>query len=145
MWRDFKSFIARGSVLDLAIGIIIGGAFGNVVSTLVNNVLMPPIGLLLGRVDFSKLYVNLSSHRYPTLAAAQAAGAPTIDYGLFINTIIDFLIVAAVIFLTIRWLGHLERPKAPPVTTKSCPYCCSAIPLPATRCPQCTSELKLAE
>lgn len=142
MWKDFKAFIARGSVLDLAIGIIIGGAFGQVISTLVTHVLMPPIGLLLGRVDFSSLYINLTRHRYASLAKAKAAGAPTIDYGLFINSVIDFLIVALVIFIVIRWLSRLHAPKSVPVATKNCPYCITVIALHATRCPNCTSELK---
>lgn len=139
MWQDFKTFIAQGNVMGLAIGIIIGGAFGTVVSTLVNNVVMPPIGLLIGRVDFSSLFINLSSHPYPSYRAAQAAGAPIIAYGLFINSLIDFLIVALVIFFAIRWLSKLQRSKTP--TTMPCPYCLSTIPAKATRCPQCTSHL----
>lgn len=139
MWKDFKTFIAQGNVMNLAIGIIIGGSVGQVVSTLVDNVIMPPIGLLLGPVAFSSLYINLSDHRYPSYAAAKAAGAPTIAYGLFINSLIDFIIVALVIFIAIRWLSHLSK-SAP--TTKSCPYCFSAVAVQATRCPQCTSMLK---
>lgn len=143
MWNDFKAFIARGNVMDLAIGLIIGTAFSKIVSTLVTNIVMPPIGLLLGRVDFSSLYINLSSHPYASLTQAQAAGAPVIAYGLFINSIIDFLIIAMVIFLVIRWLGHLKKPSAAAApTTKSCPYCISTIPLTATRCPQCTALLE---
>jgi large conductance mechanosensitive channel len=142
MWNDFKTFIARGNVMDLAIGIIIGSAFGQVVSTLVNNIVMPPIGLFLGRVDFSSLYINLSPHRYASLTAAQAAGAPVIAYGLFINTLIDFFIVAAVVFLAVRWINSLQRPKpAAAATTKTCPYCVSVIALQASRCPACTSQL----
>ncbi|MCL5116939.1 MAG: large conductance mechanosensitive channel protein MscL [Firmicutes bacterium] len=143
MWNDFKAFIARGNVMDLAIGLIIGTAFSKIVSTLVANIVMPPIGLLLGRVDFSSLYINLSSHHYASLAQAQAAGAPVIAYGLFINSVIDFFIIAFVIFLVIRWLTHLKKPHAAPAaTTKPCPYCISTIPLQATRCPQCTAVLE---
>ncbi len=139
MWQDFRTFIAQGNVMGLAIGIIIGGAFGTVVSTLVNNVVMPPIGLLIGRVDFSSLFINLSSHPYPSYAAAEAAGAPVIAYGLFVNSLVDFFIVALVIFFAIRWLSKLQKHKSP--TTSSCPYCLSTIPVKATRCPQCTSTL----
>lgn len=146
MWQEFKEFAMRGSVLDLAIGVIIGAAFGSVVSSLVNDILMPPIGLLLGQVDFSSLYINLSGQEFESLAAAQAAGAATINYGLFINHVIDFLIVAFVIFLVVKQVNRLQRlgqeeqaPAAP--TTKTCPYCQTNIPLRATRCPNCTSEL----
>lgn len=142
MWKDFKTFVAQGNMMSLAIGIIVGTAFGQVVATLVNDVIMPPIGLLLGRVAFSNLYIDLSSRRYPTLASAQAAGAPTIAYGLFINSVIDFLIVAAVVFLAVRWLTALSRPKPAAAATTTCPYCVSIIPAQATRCPSCTSHLK---
>ena len=139
MWKDFKAFLARGSVIDLAVGIIIGGAFGKVVSTLVDNVLMPPLGVVLARVDFSHLYINLSSQRYPSFEAAQAAGAPTIAYGLFITTVVDFLFVSLAIFLAVRWIHRLQRPQRP--AAKLCPYCLSTIPARAVRCPYCTSEL----
>jgi large conductance mechanosensitive channel len=144
MWQEFKAFIMRGSVVDLAVGIIIGVAFGRIVSSLVNDILMPPIGLLLGRVDFSNLFLNLSGQSYATLAEAKAAGAATINYGLFLNTVIEFLIVALAVFLLIRLLIRLYQ--APPVTptTKACPYCIAVIPLAATRCPQCTSDLRAA-
>jgi len=144
MWKEFKEFISRGNVLDLAVGIIIGVAFGKIVTSLVNDIVMPPIGLLLGKVDFSNLFINLSGKPYATLAAAQEAGAATINYGLFLNTIVEFLIVAFVIFLLVRQINRLTRkpepaPAAP--TTKECPYCFSAIPIKATRCPNCTSQL----
>lgn len=145
MLKEFKEFAMRGSVLDMAIGIIIGVAFGKVVTSLVNDVLMPPIGLLLGKVDFSNLFVNLTGTPYASLAEAQAAGAATINYGVFINTVIDFLIVAFVLFMLVRQVNRIMRkPEAPLAapTTKECPYCLSIIPLKATRCPHCTSELK---
>ena len=144
MWQEFKAFAMRGNVVDLAVGLVIGAAFGRIVSSLVNDLLMPPIGLVLGRVDFSNLFLNLSSQHYATLAEAKAAGAPTINYGMFLNTVIDFLIVALAIFLLVRFINRLyQQPPAPP-TTKTCPYCISTIPLPATRCPHCTSELQAA-
>ncbi len=147
MWDEFKKFAMRGNVLDLAIGVIIGGAFGKIVTSLVNDIIMPPIGLLLGRVNFSNLFLNLSGTRYASLAEAQAAGAATINYGVFLNTVLDFLIVAVVIFVLVRQINRLQRPKpAPPAepTTKECPYCCSTIPIKAIRCPQCTSPLDSA-
>jgi large conductance mechanosensitive channel len=134
----------RGNVVELAVGIIIGAAFGRIVSALVNDILMPPIGLLLGRVDFSNLFLNLSRQPYATLAEAKAAGAPTINYGVFLNTVIDFVIVAFAIFLAVRFIIRLHLAPAAPPPTKSCPYCISVIPLNASRCPQCTSELRAA-
>ncbi|HUI44574.1 MAG TPA: large conductance mechanosensitive channel protein MscL [Nitrospirota bacterium] len=147
MLKEFKAFILRGNVLDLAVAVIIGGAFGKIVTSLVNDVLMPPIGLLVGKVDFSSLYLNLSGDTYATLAEAQKAGAPIIKYGSFINAVIDFLIVAFVIFLVVRVANRLqikktEAPAAP--TTKDCPFCLSVIPIKAIRCAHCTSELKAA-
>lgn len=146
MWKDFKAFIMRGNVLDLAVGIIIGAAFGAIVTSFVKDIIMPPIGLLLGRVDFTNLYINLSGTPYDSLAKAQAAGAPTINYGVFINTIINFLIVALVIFLVVRWFNHMQESRQKPApaaapTTKECPYCYSTINIKATRCPDCTSQL----
>jgi len=145
MFKEFKEFAMRGNVLDMAIGIIIGAAFGKIITSLVSDVIMPPIGLLLGKLDFSNLYINLSGQPYASLAAAKAAGASTINYGLFINTVIDFIIVAFVIFLLIRQVNKLKRQPevaaAVPIT-KECPYCLSAIPVKAVRCPHCTSELK---
>ena len=145
MLKEFKEFALRGNVLDMAIGIVIGAAFGSVVNSLVKDILMPPIGFLLGRADFSNLFISLSGH-YATLAEAQAAGAPTINYGLFINTVLNFIIVAAaVFFFVVRPMNRMRRakeaaPAAP--TTKECPYCFSTIPLKATRCPYCTSHLE---
>ncbi len=147
MLQEFKEFAMRGNVLDMAIGIIIGAAFGKIITSFVNDILMPPIGLLLGEVDFSNLFINLSGQPYAALAEAQAAGAATINYGVFLNTVLDFIIVAFVIFLLIRQVNRMKRePEAPPAepTTKKCPYCLSTIPLKATRCPHCTSELKAA-
>ncbi len=149
MWEDFKEFVARGNVMDMAVGIIVGAAFSAIVNSLVADVIMPPIGLLLSDVDFGNLFVVLqqgaTAGPYATLADAQAAGAVTLNYGLFINTIINFLIVAFVIFLIIRGVNRLKREEeAPPAepTTKECPYCLSKIPIKATRCPHCTSEIK---
>ncbi len=147
MLKEFKDFIMRGNVLDLAVGIIIGAAFTTVVNSLVNDVLMPPIGMLLGGMDFSNLFISLSGESYPSLAAAQAAGAATLNYGLFINAVINFLIVALVLFLIIKQFNHLmalgkKKEEAAEPTTKECPYCFSTIAIKATRCPNCTSELK---
>ena len=147
MLKDFREFIMRGNVLDLAVGIVIGAAFGKIVTSFVNDVLMPPIGLALGKVDFSNLFIDLSGQQHPSVAAAKAAGAATINYGLFLNTIIDFLIVAFVIFLIVRQVNKLRRktePAAAAPATKDCPFCCTAIPIPATRCPNCTSQLASA-
>ncbi|HSD50307.1 MAG TPA: large conductance mechanosensitive channel protein MscL [Candidatus Methylomirabilis sp.] len=147
MLKEFKEFAMRGNVLDMAVGIVIGAAFGKIVAVFVSDVLMPPIGLLLGKVDFSNLFINLSGKPVSSLAEAKAAGAATINYGLFLNTVIDFLIVAFAIFLLIRQVNRLKRqPEPAPVvaTTKDCPYCLSSVALKATRCPHCTSELKPA-
>jgi large conductance mechanosensitive channel len=143
MLKEFKAFAMRGNVLDMAVGIIIGAAFGRIITSLVGDVLMPPIGLLLGKVDFSSLFLNISGKSYPTIAAAKAAGAATINYGLFINTLIDFLIVAFVIFLIVRQVNRWSPPApAAAPATKDCSYCFSAIPVKATRCPNCTSNLQ---
>jgi large conductance mechanosensitive channel len=142
MIKEFKEFAMRGNVLDMAVGIIIGAAFGQIVTSFVQDVLMPPIGRLLGHVDFSNLFVNLSGTHYPTIAAAKAAGAATLNYGLFLNTIINFLIVAFAVFLLVRQVNRLAPKPAPaPAATRDCPYCLTAIPLKATRCAHCTSEL----
>ncbi len=142
MWKEFREFAMRGNVLDLAVGIILGASFGKIVSSFVSDLLMPPLGMLLGRLDFSNLFISLSGRPYASLKAAQDAGAATLNYGLFINTVIDFLIVAFAIFLLIKQVNRLKRTAAPAApTTKPCPFCCSAIPLAAVRCPQCTSEL----
>ena len=150
MLKEFKEFAMRGNVVDMAVGIIIGAAFGQIVTSLVNDVLMPPIGLLLGNVDFSNLFLVLKQGTitgpYASLADAQAAGAVTLNYGLFVNTVISFVIVALAVFLLIRSINRLQRQEeAPPAepTTKECPHCLSTIPLKATRCPHCTSELEL--
>jgi large conductance mechanosensitive channel len=143
MLKEFKEFAMRGNVLDLAVGFIIGAAFGKIITSLVSDILMPPIGLILGKVDFSSLFLNLSGKSYDSLAAAKAAGAATINYGLFLNTVIDFLIVALVIFLIVRQVNRWNKPApAAAPATKECPYCCSAIPVKSTRCPSCTSELR---
>ena len=146
MLKEFKAFVLRGNVMDLAVAVIIGAAFGKIISSLVSDVLMPPIGRLMGKVDFSDLYVNLSGTSYPSLAAAKAAGAATINYGLFLNATVDFLIVAFVLFLVIRMANHMQRvmvkPVAPPPpATKDCPFCLLAIPVKATRCGHCTSTI----
>jgi large conductance mechanosensitive channel len=143
MLKEFKEFAMKGSVLDMAVGIIIGAAFGKIITSLVSDVIMPPIGLVLGRVDFSSLFLNLSGTHYDSLAAAKAVGAPTINYGLFLNATVDFLIVAFAIFLVIRQVNRWKKPvPAAAPATKECPYCFSAIPIKATRCPNCTSELR---
>ncbi len=139
---EFKEFAMKGNVLDMAIGIIIGAAFGSVVNSLVKDVIMPPIGLLLGKVDFANLFISLNGVHYDTLAAAQAAGAPTINYGTFINTVISFIIVAFVIFLIVRKVNAMKRKPAPPEpNTKECPYCKESIPKAAVKCSHCTSDL----
>lgn len=140
MFKEFKTFIMRGSVVDLAVGVIIGGAFGAIISSLVKDVIMPPIGLLLGKVDFSNLFVALDGKTYESLAKAQELGAPTLNYGLFINTLINFLIVGFVIYLVVKAINKLQKPAAAP-TTKVCVFCATEIPLAAKRCPHCTSEL----
>jgi large conductance mechanosensitive channel len=145
MLKEFKEFAMKGSLLDLAIGFILGGAFGKIVSSLVNDVIMPPIGLLLGKVDFASLFINLSGKSYATLAEAKAAGAATINYGIFLNVFIDFLIVALVMFLLVKQVNKLRRKPAEAhavPTTKECPFCFSVIPIKAVRCPNCTSQLK---
>jgi large conductance mechanosensitive channel len=147
MFKEFKTFAMRGNVLDLAVGVIIGAAFGKIVTSFVSDVLMPPIGLLLGKVDFSNLFVDLSGQHHATMAEAKAAGAATLNYGLFINNIIDFLLVAFAVFLLVRQVNRFNRePEAAPAapTTRDCPFCLSAIPLKATRCPNCTSQLESA-
>jgi len=143
VFKEFKEFAMRGNVVDLAVGVIIGAAFGRIVSSLVEDVIMPPIGRLLGHVDFSGLFINLSGKYYETLKDAKAAGAPTLNYGLFLNTVINFLIVALVVFLVVQQMNRLTRkPAAPaPPTMKDCPQCAMAIPIAAKRCGHCTSQL----
>jgi large conductance mechanosensitive channel len=151
MLKEFKDFAMRGNVLDMAVGIIIGAAFGTIITSLVNDVIMPPIGLLLGNVDFSNIFAVLKEGKtagpYASVAAAKAAGAVTMNMGVFINTVINFLIVAFAIFLLIRSINQLKKKQeAPPSvpTTKECPYCIVSIPIKASRCPHCTSQLKAA-
>ncbi len=147
MLKEFKEFAMRGNVMDMAVGIIIGGAFGKIVSSFVKDVIMPPIGMLMGNVDFSQLYFNLTDTTYESLAAAQEAGAATINYGTFINTVIDFIIIAFAIFMVIRGMNKMKRKEeAPPAapTTKDCPHCLSSIPIKATRCAHCTAQLGAA-
>ena len=144
MWEEFKEFVMRGSVIDMAVGIIIGAAFTSVVQSLVNDILTPPIGRLLGGVDFTELFINLGPGDYETLAAAQEAGAATINYGLFINAVISFLIVAFVVFLLIKAFNRLQKEEETPSepTTKECPECLSEIPIQARRCAFCTTVLE---
>jgi len=145
MLKEFKEFAMHGNVLDMAIGIILGAAFGKIVSSFVADVLTPPVGLVLGKVDFSNMFINLGEGTYTKLAEAKAAGVPTLNYGLFANSVIDFLIVSFAIFLLVRQVNRLRRapaPSLPAPTTKDCPFCLTAIPLQAVRCPACTSEVK---
>jgi large conductance mechanosensitive channel len=146
MLKEFTQFAMRGNVLDMAIGIIVGGAFGKIVSSLVSDILMPPIGLLLGRVDFSSLFINLSGQPHASLKAAKDAGAPTVNYGVFLQAVLDFVIIAFVIFLLVKHLNRLlPKPEAvAPPATKDCPHCLSAIPIRATKCAQCTADLRAA-
>jgi large conductance mechanosensitive channel len=143
MLKEFKEFVMRGNVVDLAIGIVIGAAFGKIVTSFVEDVLMPPIGLALGNVDFSNLFINLSGKDYPSVAAAKAAGAATLNYGIFFNAIINFLIIAFAIFILIKQINRWQKPTpAAAPTTKDCPHCLLTIPIKATRCAHCTSELR---
>ena len=145
MLKDFKAFIMKGNVLDLAVAVIIGGAFGAIVTSMVNDVIIPPIGMILGHIDFKELFFSLNGQSYPTLAEAKKAAAPVVAYGTFLNTVVNFLIVAAVVFIVVRIAGKLQKAPAPAApaapTTKDCPFCCMPIPIPAKRCPQCTSQL----
>lgn len=143
MLKEFKEFAMKGNVLDLAVGFIIGAAFGKIVTSLVSDIIMPPVGLILGKVDFSSLFLNISGKSYSSLAEAKAAGAATLNYGIFLNNIVDFLIVAFAVFLLVRMVNRWNKPApvAAP-STKECPYCASTIPLKATRCPNCTSEIR---
>lgn len=142
MFKEFKEFIAKGNVIDLAVGIVIGAAFGKIVTSFVEDILMPPIGLLLGKMDFSNMFINLSGQEFDSLAAAKGAGAATINYGLFLNALINFLIIAFAIFLVVKSVNRLRKAQeAEAPATKDCPFCASSIPAAAKRCPQCTSEL----
>jgi len=143
MFKEFKEFVVRGNVMDMAVGIIVGAAFGKIVGSFVNDLLMPPIGKLLGGVDFTGLFISLSGQHYETLKAAKEAGAATLNYGMFLQAVIDFLIVAFAVFLMVKAVNKLKRAPAPaPPSTKECPFCLTAVPLKATRCPACTSDLK---
>jgi large conductance mechanosensitive channel len=145
MFKEFKEFIMRGNVLDLAVGIVIGAAFGKIIASFVDDVLMPPIGLLLGGMDFTNMFLTLSGPVNTVLAEAKKAGAVTLNYGLFVNALINFLIIAFAIFLVVKAANRMRRPQEEPApTTRDCPYCLSAIPLKATRCSHCTSELRVA-
>jgi large conductance mechanosensitive channel len=145
MWKEFREFIAKGNVLDLAVGVIIGGAFGKIVDSLVGDVILPPIGKIFGGLDFSNLFINLTDTPVATLAEAKEKGLATLNYGSFLSVFVNFLILAFVIFLIVKQANRLKRAEAPAApTTKDCPHCFSAIPLKATRCPHCTSELRAA-
>jgi len=144
MLREFREFIARGNVIDLAVAVIIGVAFGKIVTSLVDGIIMPPIGLLLGKVDFSNLFIDLSGQHPASLAEAKAKGLPVIGYGAFVNDVLSFLIIAFVIFLIVKAINRLKREEAAASTTKDCPYCLSAIPVAATRCSGCCSDLQPA-
>jgi large conductance mechanosensitive channel len=142
--KEFKAFAMRGNFVDMAVGIVVGAAFGKIVSSFVSDLFMPPLGLIIGRMDFSNYFLNLSGTHYASMAAAKAAGAATLNYGMFINNVIDFTIVAFAMFLVVRQVNRLTvEPEATP-TTRPCPYCLSTIPIKATRCPNCTSELQAA-
>lgn len=144
MFKEFKEFAVKGNVVDLAIGVIIGGAFGKIVTSLVNDMIMPVVGSLIGNIDFSNFFISLDGATYKTLQAAQEAGAATLNYGLFLNAVIEFFIISFSIFMVIRQINKLKKEEEPaPVTSKKCDYCLSDIPLKASRCPNCTSELKV--
>jgi large conductance mechanosensitive channel len=144
MLKEFRDFAIKGNVVDLAVAVIIGGAFGKIVTSFVSDILMPPLGMLLGKVDFANLFITLTPGKtFESLKQAKDAGAATLNYGLFINTVIDFVFVAFAIFLMIKQINRFKKEEAPaPVTTRDCPFCCSAVPLAASRCPHCTSQLE---
>lgn len=145
MWKEFKQFAMKGSVIDLAVGVIIGGAFGKIVASLVADIIMPLFGLLFGKINFANLFITLGSGTFKTIDEAKKAGVPTLNYGIFINNIIEFLIIAFSIFIVIKQINRFSKKKeevAPTVTTKKCKYCFSEIPIEATRCPHCTSILE---
>ena len=143
MFKEFKEFALKGNVIDLAIGIIIGAAFNKVVQSLVTDIIMPPVGMIVGKVDFASLFINLSGTSYATLVEAKKAGAATLNYGLFLNNVVDFTIMAFVVFIMVKQINRLKRaePAAPEPDTKECPFCLSKVPLKAARCSQCTSTL----
>jgi large conductance mechanosensitive channel len=140
--QEFKKFALKGNVIDMAVGVVIGGAFGKIVTSLVNDIIMPIVGNLVGKVDFSNLYINLSGKKFNSLAEAKAAGAATINYGLFLNNVLDFLIISFSIFIVIRQLGKFKKKETVAPTTKKCPFCLSEIPIEATRCSHCTSYIE---
>lgn len=144
MLKEFRDFAARGNVIELAVGVILGVAFGKVVTSAVNDLIMPPIGMAIGRVDFNNLFVSLNGQHFPSLAAAEAAGAPTINYGRFLNTSFEFLIVAFAVFLMVKQINRLKgpAPTAPAEETRDCPFCVSRIPVRATRCAFCTADVR---
>jgi large conductance mechanosensitive channel len=143
MMQEFKEFAVKGNVIDLAVAVVIGGAFGKIVTSFVSDIVMPPLGMVMGKVNFTDLFINLSDTPYDSLKAAKDAGAPVISYGVFINTMIDFIIIAFVIFLVIKQINRMKKEPAPtPPNTKDCPHCLSAIPMNATKCGFCTSDLK---
>jgi len=144
MLREFKEFISRGSVIDLAVAVVIGAAFGKIITSFVDGIIMPPIGLALGKVDFSNLFLDLSGQHPASVAEAKAKGLPVVTYGAFLNDVISFLIIALVIFLLVRTVNRLKNQAPPPPNTKDCPYCLTAIPLAATRCAACCSEIARA-
>jgi large conductance mechanosensitive channel len=141
MLKDFRDFISRGNVVDLAVGVIIGGAFGKIVSSLVSDVMMPPLGLLVGRIDFSNLFINLGDKPVKTVAEAKAANVPTLNYGTFLDALIQFIIMALVVFLLVRGVNKISRRTPPAAATKSCPFCAESIPVAAKKCGHCTTEL----
>jgi large conductance mechanosensitive channel len=143
MLEEFRQFIRRGNVVDLAVAVVIGAAFGKIVTSFVDDILMPPIGVALGNVDFSNLFINLSGKEYPSVAAAKAAGAATLNYGIFINTILNFIIIAFAVFLLVRQINRMQTPApAPAAATKDCPYCLTPVPVKAVKCAHCTSEIR---
>lgn len=144
MLKEFKQFALKGNVLDLAVAVVLGAAFGKIVSSFVSDILTPPIGKLLGNIDFSSLFFNLSSTPIRSVAEAKALGAPVIAYGLFLNAVFDFIIIAFALFLLVRQMSKMLPPPTPPVATKECPHCCTMIPVKASRCPNCTSSQSAA-
>ena len=143
MLEEFRQFIRRGNVVDLAVAVVIGAAFGKIVTSFVDDILMPPIGVALGNVDFSNLFITLSGKEYPSVAAAKAAGAATLNYGIFINTILNFIIIAFAVFLIVRQINRMQTPApAPAAATKDCPYCLTPVPVKAVKCAHCTSEIR---
>lgn len=142
MWKEFKEFAVKGNVLDLAVAVILGAAFGKIITSFVSDLLMPPLGMLLGNLNFDNLFIDLSGKGFATLEEAKKAGAPTINYGMFIENIVNFFLVAFPVFLMVRWVSKLKKQEPAVVNSKECPFCVSTIAIKATRCPQCTSQLQ---